>query len=129
MHTPLLVACRDGHEAIVTELLKAGADVNAVEPTFGAVPLHKAVYNGHAGITQMLVQQPGIDLNFQGWTNGYTPLHDALWHGFVDCARILVEAGARLDLKGHDGKLPIDIATEVFGKEDKEMVALLRSRM
>lgn len=127
-HTPLLVACREGHTEIVAELLKAGADVNAVEPTFGAVPLHKAVYNGHADITGMLIREPGIDLNFQGATNGYSPLHDALWHGYDKCAQILLKAGARLDLRGHDGKLPIDIAIDTFGKEH-EMVKLLRSQM
>lgn len=116
-HTPLLVAARDGHTEIVRELLAAGADVNAVEPTFGAVPLHKAVYNGRADITQMLVEQSGVDLNFQGATNGYTPLHDALWHGYAECAEVLLKAGARLDLKGHDGKTPQAIAVEVFGPE------------
>lgn len=125
-HPPLLVACRDGHTAIVKELLEAGADVNAVEPTFGAVPLHKAVYNGHADITQLLVERPGIDLDFQGATNGYSPLHDSLWHGYDACARILVEAGARLDLRGHDGKTPLDIALENFGP-DHAIVQLIRS--
>ncbi|MEV7775723.1 ankyrin repeat domain-containing protein [Kitasatospora sp. NPDC086791] len=116
-HTPLLVACRDGHQEIARELLAAGADVNVTEPTFGAVPLHKAVYNGHAGITALLAAAPGVDLDFQGITNGYTPLHDALWHGYEDCARILIDAGARLDLVGHDGKLPADIAREGLGVE------------
>ncbi|MFJ9821482.1 ankyrin repeat domain-containing protein [Streptomyces sp. NPDC101151] len=114
-HTPLLVACRDGHEEIAGELLAAGADVNATEPTFGAVPLHKAVYNGRAGITALLVEAPGIDLDYQGITNGYTPLHDALWHGYEECARVLIDAGARLDLVGHDGKRPADIAREILG--------------
>jgi ankyrin repeat protein len=127
-HTPLLVASRDGHQEIVAALLEAGADVNVTEPTFGAVPLHKATYNGHAEITRMLSQHPNIDLNFQGPTNGYTPLHDALWHGFDDCAQILVEADARLDLQGHDGKRPLDIANEVFGP-DHELVALINSRL
>lgn len=114
-HTPLLVACRDGHEKIARELIAAGADVNATEPTFGAVPLHKAVYNGHAGITALLVKAPGIDLDFQGITNGYTPLHDALWHGYEECAQVLIDAGARRDLVGHDGKTPADIARENLG--------------
>lgn len=127
-HTPLLVACRDGHTEIVSELLKAGADVNVTEPTFGAVPLHKAVYNGHADITRMLVEQPGININFQGLTNGYTPLHDALWHGYAECAEILINAGARLDLRGHDNKQPVDIAIEVFG-EDHTSVRLIQSKM
>ncbi|MFI0241389.1 ankyrin repeat domain-containing protein [Streptomyces sp. NPDC016845] len=116
-HTPLLVASRDGHTDIVRALLAAGADVNAVEPTFGAVPLHKAVYNGHADITALLVEAPGIDLDFQGATNGYTPLHDALWHGYEDCARVLTAAGARTDLLGHDGRSPHDIAVATFGAE------------
>lgn len=111
-HTPLLVAARDGHTEIVAELLKAGSDVNAEEPTFCAVPLHKAVYNGRADITRMLVAQPGVNLNVQGATNGYTPLHDALWHRFHECAQILLDAGARADLRGHDGKTPLDVARE-----------------
>ncbi|MFC6092804.1 ankyrin repeat domain-containing protein [Saccharothrix sp. BKS2] len=117
LHTPLLVASRDGHTEIVRALIAAGADVNATEPTFGAVPLHKAVYNGHADITRVLVETPGTDIDFQGSTNGYTPLHDALWHGFEDCARILVRAGARLDLVGHDGRTPLEMAVAVFGPD------------
>ena len=127
-HTPLLVACRDGHTEIAVELLKAGADVNAIEPVFGAVPLHKSVYNGHAYITQILVEQPGINLNFQGATNGYTPLHDSLWHGYDQCAEILMNAKARLDLRGHDGKTPLDIALEVFGN-DHRIVQLIQSKL
>jgi ankyrin repeat protein len=116
-HTPLLVAARDGHTAIVAELLGAGADVNAMEPTFMAVPLHKAVYNGHTEITRLLAEHPGVKLDVQGATNGYTPLHDALWHGYAECAEILVAAGARLDLLGHDGKTPLDLATEALGAD------------
>jgi ankyrin repeat protein/ketosteroid isomerase-like protein len=116
-HTPLLVAARDGHTEIARLLLDAGADVNAAEPTFGAVPLHKAVYNGHVDLTRMIAAWPGVDLNFQGATNGYTPLHDALWHGYDECARVLVDAGASLDLVGHDGKSPADLAAEVFGSD------------
>ncbi|HEX5865037.1 MAG TPA: ankyrin repeat domain-containing protein [Casimicrobiaceae bacterium] len=126
-HTPLLVASRDGPPEIVEVLLEAGADVNVVEPVFGAVPLHKAVYNGHAEITRLLAARPGVDLDFQGATNGYTPLHDALWHGYADCARILIEAGARLDLRGDDGKTPLDIARESFG-EASAVLNLLTGR-
>jgi ankyrin repeat protein len=114
-HTPLLVAARDGYGEIAAALLAAGADVNAIEPTFGAVPLHKAVYNGHVELTRLIAGWPGVDLNFQGATNGYTPLHDSIWHGHEECARILVDAGADLRLTGHDGKTPHALATEVFG--------------
>ncbi|MGW4401774.1 ankyrin repeat domain-containing protein [Amycolatopsis nivea] len=125
-HTPLLVAARDGHTEIARLLLDAGADVNATEPTFGAVPLHKAVYNGHVELTRTIAGWPGVNLDFQGATNGYTPLHDALWHGYEECARAVVDAGARLDLVGHDGKTPLDLAAEVFG--DHPLTAAIRAK-
>lgn len=115
-HTLLLIACRENCEAVAVELLKYNADVNAVEPTFGAVSLHKATYNGHANIVKLLLKQKNIDINYQGASNGYTPLHDALWHGFEECANLLIDAGANLEVVGHDGKKPIDIAIEVFGE-------------
>jgi ankyrin repeat protein len=123
-HTPLLVAAREGHTAIVRRLLDAGADVNATEPTFGAVPLHKSVYNGHTGPTALIAAWPGVNLDFQGATNGYTPLHDAIWHGYEECARIVLDAGARRDLVGHDGKRPVDLAAEVFGRTHALTAAL-----
>lgn len=127
-HTPLIVASRDGPTEIVRLLVAAGADVNAVEPTFGAVPLHKAAYNGRADILAILAAQPGIDLNVPGPSNGYTPLHDAIWLGYPDCAEVLVQAGARLDLEGHDGKTPLMLAQESFGA-DHALVGMIASKM
>ena len=127
-HTPLLVAARDAHTDIVKLLLEAGAKVRVEDWVFKGAPIHKATYNGNVEILKMLVAHPDIDLDIQGPINGYTPLHDALWHGFTECAEILVNAGARLDLKGHDGKLPLDLAVEVSG-ENSEIAKLIRSKM
>jgi uncharacterized protein len=127
-HTPLLVAARDGHTEIVKELLKAGAHVRVEDWVFKGAPIHKATYNGNPEILKSLVAHPDIDLDVQGPVNGYTPLHDALWHGFTECARILIEAGASLDLRGHDGKTPLDIATEVYGP-DGELVHLIQANL
>ncbi|WP_294540627.1 ankyrin repeat domain-containing protein [uncultured Rhodoblastus sp.] len=127
-HTPLLVAARDGHTEIVRELLQAGAKVRVFDWTFKGSPIHKATYNGNLPILKMLVAHPDIDINVQGPINGYTPLHDALWHGFVECAEVLVNAGASLTLRGHDGKLPLDVAIEVTGAESG-IANLIRSKM
>jgi ankyrin repeat protein len=114
-NTPLLVAARDGHQDIVAELLAAGADVRVVDWVFKGSPIHKATYNGNPSILAMLIAHPDIDINVQGPINGYTPLHDALWHGFTECASMLLDAKARLDLRGHDGKTPLDVAADVYG--------------
>lgn len=127
-HTPLIIACRENEEDIAEYLLSMGADANAKEPVFGAVPLHKATYNGLPDILKLLLKVEGIDVNYQGSTNGYTPIHDALWHGFEECAQILLDYGVDLSIKGHDGKLPVDIAVEVFGKE-ADITQQIRSRM
>lgn len=118
-HTPLIIASRENRADIVRYLLEKGADANAVEPVFGAVPLHKATYNGLPVILKILLNVDGIDVNYQGYTNGYTPLHDALWHGYEECANILLDYGVDLEIRGHDGKLPLDIAVDVFGESAK----------
>jgi ankyrin repeat protein len=123
-HTPLLLACRDGMYEIAQLLIEAGADLNAVEPTFGAVPLHKSIYNNHFEITKMLIKSEGINLNFRGYTNGYTPLHDALWHSNAECAQLLIDAGANPNLYGHDSKLPYDIALRNLGENHTITVQL-----
>lgn len=127
-HTPLIIACRENEKDIAEYLLSMGADANAKEPVFGAVPLHKATYNGLPDILRLLLKVEGIDVNYQGSTNGYTPLHDALWHGFEECAEILLDYGVDLSMKGHDGKLPVDIAVEVFG-EEADITKQIRNRM
>jgi ankyrin repeat protein/ketosteroid isomerase-like protein/muconolactone delta-isomerase len=115
--TPLLISSRKNDVDMTELLLSHSAGVNAKEPVFGAVSLHKATYNGNYEILRLLLDQSGIDINAVGYTNGYTPLHDALWHGFDKCAGALIDAGARLDIRGHDGKLPVDISDEVFGRD------------
>ena len=123
-YTPLLIASLYGNEAIVAELIAHKADVNAVEPVFGAVPLHKGTYNGNDGVVRQLVAVPGIKLDYQGPSNGYTPLHDALWHGFDKCAWPLLNAGARTDIVAYDGTLPVDLAAAELGPDHPLTVAL-----
>jgi uncharacterized protein len=127
-HTPLLVAARDGHTEIVDGLLKAGAKVRVQDWVFKGSPIHKATYNGKADIVALFLAHPDTDINAQGPINGYTPLHDALWHGNTECARMLIDAGARLDLRGHDGKRPLDIALDVYQPDDP-IIEEIRSRM
>jgi ankyrin repeat protein len=119
-HTPLLIACRDNHPAIVDLLLESGAEVDSFDWIFKGYTIHKATYNGRANILQKLLRSKKMTVdvvNAQGRINGYSPLHDALWHGFEDCARLLLEdSRCKLGLLGHDGKDELTISKEIFGE-------------
>ena len=95
-------------------LLKAGADQTIPDHYMKAVPLHKAAYMGHAAVIQALSRFAGYSavIDLTGPNNGYTPLHDAVWHGHLEAVQVLLETGARIDIRGHDGKTPRDLANE-----------------
>jgi ankyrin repeat protein len=110
-HTPLLVAALKGYSLIVQELLKANADPRRVDGLIKATPGHKAGYQGHPEVAHLLTQH-GLEIDAQGPYNGYTALHDAVWHGHTETVKAFLEAGARTDLRGHDGRTPLDMALE-----------------
>jgi uncharacterized protein len=111
--TPLLDAAQRGHTEVVRELLAAGADPRIVDSgNMLSSPAHKAAYMGNSEVARLLVADPRLELNAQGPYNGYTPLHDAVWHGHLETARVYLDAGARLDLPGLDGRTPVRMAHE-----------------
>lgn len=113
-HTAVMVAARDGLLESLEALMKLGGDQTIADHYMKAIPLHKAAYNGHPEIIALLSQFAGFQetLDAQGPNNGYTPLHDAIWHGHTQAAAELINAGARTDLKGFDGKTPLELAKE-----------------
>ena len=125
-HTALLIAARDGLIKSLQVLLELGADQSIPDHYMKAVALHKAAYNGHADVIEILSHYPGFKecLNAQGPNNGYTPLHDAIWHGHFEAAQVLLAKGAKTDLTGFDGRTPLDLAIEY---DYSELVALLES--
>jgi ankyrin repeat protein len=123
-HTPLHVAALDGHAEITRLLLEAGADQTIEDHYMRAVPAHKAASFGHADVLRALAAHPSFSqvANMQGPFNGYTPLHDAVWHGHTEAAEVLLEAGVRADIAGHDGRTPLALARD---SGYHEIVALL----
>lgn len=91
-HTPLHVAARAGHEAVIGDLLAAGADVNSATAT-GATALHFASASGRADAIRLLLAG-GADADAREPEWGQTPLMFAAAAGRVEAVRALLEGGA-----------------------------------
>ena len=85
-------------------------------------PLYFAASLGLATIVSQLVES-GVDINAPGGMYGGTPLHAAVFREHPDVARILLQAGASVEIKDHNGHTPLYFALH-FSK-DIELVDLL----
>ncbi len=72
-------------------------------------PLHWASYNGHEGVTRLLLEAGAAveAKNDRGWT----PLHCAAYNGHRGAIRALLEAGAYWKAPNTAGKTPGELAT------------------
>lgn len=95
---PLLWATQDGPEATMQKLLDAGVDPTERDWGF---PLASAAKFERDDVVQLLLQH-GFDPNrADDW--GQTPLHHAAINDDREVATTLLDAGADLSLKDHDG--------------------------
>eukprot|EP00914_Ancora_sagittata_P012716 GHVO01024482.1.p1 GENE.GHVO01024482.1~~GHVO01024482.1.p1 ORF type:complete len:522 (+),score=49.83 GHVO01024482.1:117-1682(+) len=85
--TPLMLAARSDHPAIVELLLESGVDLNAVD-TAGASALHLATEEGSVDCVALLVQA-GADVNGQ-MRRGDTPVMNAARKCFPETMRVLI---------------------------------------
>jgi ankyrin repeat protein len=124
--TPLLVASFNGYTEIVRELLNAGANPRIGDYLMKANPAHKGAFSRHAEVIKLLVEHGQAELDAQGAYNGYTALHDAVWHRSKETVQVLLDANVALDLRGHNGKTPLEMAIS-YGYS--EIVELIREKM
>ncbi len=90
-----------------------------------ATALHAAAYAGRTEAARLLIAYK-IDIDKQGPYNGYTALHDAIWQNNVETAQVLIDAGAKLDIKSNDGQTALELAK---ARDRKKIVALIEQKI
>lgn len=112
--TPIMIAVGNLHPPVVSRLIALGADVTARDDG-GHTALHTAAgWDARAGpreVEAMIVAllDAGAEIDAQD-DSGDTPLMAAADSGLLRAAELLVERGARLDLRNRAGRTAADIA-------------------
>ena len=109
--TPLFLAARDGHDAVVERLLAVpGVDANQPNQS-GATPLLVAAQNGHEPCVRALIEaKAGLEA-IESQMGG-TALLWASAKGYDQVVRALIDAGANTDCTGRDGNTPLALARD-----------------
>uniref|UniRef100_A0A8C4HH88 Ankyrin repeat domain 52a n=1 Tax=Dicentrarchus labrax TaxID=13489 RepID=A0A8C4HH88_DICLA len=113
-NTPLHVACYMGQEAVATELVNHGANVNQPNKC-GYTPLHLAAVSTNGALCLELLVNNGADVNQQS-KEGKSPLHMAAIHGRFTRSQILIQNGGEIDCVDKYGNTPLHVAAK-YGHE------------
>lgn len=109
--TALHLAAENGHAEIVDILIKAGADVDALD-RWGCTPLHAAVWNVQSVIAKNLVRN-GANVLLKNDDCQETALYHAAMRGFdPDCVTFLIENGADVNCVNNFGRTPLHTAAK-----------------
>ena len=122
--TPLIVSARNGHEHVVTVLLRLGADVEQTgtivikkQTIKEATPLWCAAAVGHLGLVKLLVEY-GANINSKTIANS-TPLRAACYSGYLNIVEFLIEHGADINTLNYAKATSLSLAC---GKEHYSVV-------
>uniref|UniRef100_A0A2K6DYF7 Ankyrin repeat domain 44 n=1 Tax=Macaca nemestrina TaxID=9545 RepID=A0A2K6DYF7_MACNE len=113
-NTALHIACYNGQDAVVNELIDYGANVNQPNNN-GFTPLHFAAASTHGALCLELLVNNGADVNIQS-KDGKSPLHMTAVHGRFTRSQTLIQNGGEIDCVDKDGNTPLHVAAR-YGHE------------
>lgn len=122
--SPLWYAARNGHAAVVEDLLKTPLDVNQKETNRGETSLWKAVSENHVDVVELLTTHPQVDVDLRDDYYCATPLWEAASNGSKTITRLLLATG-HVDVNAEDsyyGRTPLLLAAR---KGSVDVVRLL----
>ena len=108
--TWLHVAASANQLEIAKELLRRGADINALGGTFGGNALMEATTEGHLEMTKYLLEE-GAEMDVSD--SEVNPLWGAILHDNVKIAQLLIEHGINFNMKYGD----VQMDAMAFAKE------------
>ncbi|KAL8367273.1 hypothetical protein RB599_010322 [Gaeumannomyces hyphopodioides] len=111
--TPLWWAARNGHEAVVKQLLATGkVDVESKDGMWGRTPLSWAALHGHEAVVKLLLATRKVDVDSKDGVRGQTPLSLAAENGHEVVVELLL-ATSKVDVDSKDeeyGRTPLSWA-------------------
>ncbi|AGJ98777.1 Ankyrin repeat domain protein [Wolbachia endosymbiont of Drosophila simulans wNo] len=107
----------------ITELIEAGANINAVKIEQKETPLHIAIRYGHKEVAEFLLNE-GANINALE-RRKWTPLHTAVKSGKMEVAELLLDRGANVNAVDNLDMTPLHFALK-YNRE--ELVRLLLDR-
>jgi ankyrin repeat protein len=120
--TALAMAIGNDQDDIAVLLMKAGAKMDVIcgDKKSSMIFLAASV-NSKKALEYLLQKSPG-QINTQN-KNGDTALHEAARYGTAQTMTALLMAGAKKDIKNHDGKTPLEIAKSQKNEEATQLLA------
>jgi ankyrin repeat protein len=126
--TAVAVPKVDLHSAVVTndleairQHIKAGSDLNVLEPSRASTPLITAAALGNFEAAKILIKA-GANLDYQN-ADGSTALNTAAVFGKNEIAKLLIDAGIDLNIQNKDGATALHSAA-FFGNVELVKVLL-----